>query len=87
MDIDMKLDPLRIELICNAIGRASLDLALTDKEISKESINNTLEYFAFHSRDLDYVGILMDASKIIISGSLTAVNFTTNVYRCKPRGR
>ncbi|MGP0945679.1 hypothetical protein [Serratia sp. CY74737] len=61
----MKLDQDRLSELSTAIGRTVLDLVFSGVTINNLSIAKQLRYFAFRTKDLQYMGILLDAAELL----------------------
>lgn len=65
----MKLDDERVSMIVHAIGRAVMDLSLSDNPVTQDSIIEKLEQYRRETGNVIGKGINRDAAEIVRRGS------------------
>lgn len=65
----MKLDDERVSMIVHAMGRAVMDLSLSDNPVTQESIIEKLEQYRRETGNVIGKGINRDAAEIVRKGS------------------
>lgn len=69
MSAQMKLDDERVSMIVHAMGRAVMDLSLSDNPVTQESIIEKLEQYRRETGNVIGKGINRDAAEIVRKGS------------------
>ncbi|WP_414454478.1 hypothetical protein [Enterobacter roggenkampii] len=65
----MKLDDERVSMIVHAMGRAVMDLSLSDNPVTQDSIIEKLEQYRRETGNVIGKGINRDAAEIVRKGS------------------
>lgn len=69
MRAQMKLDDERVSMIVHAMGRAVMDLSLSDNPVTQESIIEKLEQYRRETGNVIGKGINRDSAEIVRKGS------------------
>lgn len=69
MRAKMKLDDERVSMIVHAMGRALMDLSLSDLPVTQEAIIVKLEQYRRETGNVIGKGINRDAAEIVRKGS------------------
>lgn len=69
MRAQMKLDDERVSMIVHAMGRAVMDLSLSDNPVTQDSIIEKLEQYRRETGNVIGKGINRDAAEIVRKGS------------------
>ncbi len=69
----MDLDDERVSMIVHAMGRAVMDLSLSDQPVTQEAIIEKLEHYRRETGNVIGKGVSRDAAEIVREGS-QAVN-------------
>ncbi|MCX4178436.1 hypothetical protein [Enterobacter sp. HSTU-ASh6] len=65
----MDLDDERVSMIVHAMGRAVMDLSLSDQPVTKEAIIEKLEQYRRETGNVIGKGVNRDAAEIVREGS------------------
>ncbi|MCW4804856.1 hypothetical protein [Enterobacter hormaechei] len=65
----MDLDDERVSMIVHAMGRAVLDLSLSDQPVTQEAIIEKLEHYHRETGNVIGKGVNRDAAEIVREGS------------------
>ncbi|ATW93634.1 hypothetical protein VBJ73_20050 [Enterobacter hormaechei] len=65
----MDLDDERVSMIVHAMGRAIMDLSLSDQPVTKEAIIEKLEHYRRETGNVIGKGVNRDAAEILREGS------------------
>lgn len=65
----MDLDDERVSMIVHAMGRAIMDLALSDQPVTQEAIIEKLEHYRRETGNVIGKGVSRDAAEIVREGS------------------
>lgn len=68
----MKLDVEKLKMMTHAVGRAVMELALADQQITQQAIIDKLEHFRRDTGSVIGKGVNRDAAEIVRNGSKTA---------------
>lgn len=66
----MDLDDERVSMIVHAMGRAVMDLSLSDQPVTQEAIIEKLEHYRRETGNVIGKGVNRDAAEIVRVGSL-----------------
>lgn len=64
----MKLDEEKVNMMAYAMGRAVMELALADQQITQQAIIDKLEQFRRNTRNVIGKGVNRDAAEIVRTG-------------------
>ncbi|WP_407213799.1 hypothetical protein [Enterobacter hormaechei] len=65
----MDLDDERVSMIVHAMGRAVMDLSLSDQPVTQEAIIEKLEHYRRETGNVIGKGVNRDAAEIVREGS------------------
>lgn len=65
----MDLDDERVSMIVHAMGRAVMDLSLSDQPVTQEAIIEKLEHYRRETGNVIGKGVNKDAAEIVREGS------------------
>lgn len=65
----MDLDDERVSMIVHAMGRAVMDLSLSDQPVTQEAIIEKLEHYRRETGNVIGKGVSRDAAEIVREGS------------------
>ncbi|BCZ52101.1 MULTISPECIES: hypothetical protein [Enterobacter cloacae complex] len=69
----MDLDDERVSMIVHAMGRAVMDLSLSDQPVTQEAIIEKLEHYRRETGNVIGKGVNRDAAEIVRKGSKSVV--------------
>ncbi|EOZ1430146.1 hypothetical protein ACLH2W_08705 [Enterobacter hormaechei] len=65
----MDLDDERVSMIVHAMGRAVMDLSLSDQSVTQEAIIEKLEHYRRETGNVISKGVKRDAAEVVREGS------------------